>query len=106
MDLVELYIYVDDFFMEIEKLEIWDELLTLWQGRRRPNMMLSISEILTLNILRFSLRITELKSFHGLVVDRYAQEFPSTPNYVNFLKATNQSSPFIQIFLKYLLYIN
>ena len=31
MDLVELYTYGDDFFKEIEKLEIWDELLPLWQ---------------------------------------------------------------------------
>ena len=76
MDLVELYTYVDDFFKEIEKLEIWDELLPLWQGQRGPKKMVSISETITLNILRFSLRITDLKSFHRLVVDRHAQEFP------------------------------
>ena len=106
MDLVTLYTYVDDFFKEIQQLEIWEELLSIWQGKRGPKKKQSISETVTLNILRFTLRVKDLKTFHHLIVDRYSAEFSRIPNYENFLKATNKSSAFTQVFLKYLLYIN
>jgi hypothetical protein len=106
MELTALYTFIDDFFKEISTFECWTELKAKWLGSRGPKKKLSLSEIVTLNILRFQLRITDLKSFHRLVKERYSEEFPSIPNYENFLKATNKSAEFTLLIIKYLLYIN
>lgn len=106
MELTALYTFIDDFFKEISNFDIWMKLYSQWKNRRGPHKKLSISETVTLNILRFQLRITDLKSFHRLIKDRYSKEFPSIPNYENFLKATNKSSEFTLLIIRYLLYIN
>jgi len=97
---------VDDFYKEIREFECWKILKTKWLGSRGPKRKVSLSEIVTLNILRFQLRINDLKSFHRLVKDRYNGEFPNIPNYENFLKATNKSTELTSLIVEYLLYIN
>lgn len=106
MDLVALYTFIDDFFKEISSFDIWKMFYSEWHNKRGPQKKLSISETVTLNVLRFQLRITDLKSFHKLVIDRYSREFPTVPNYENFLKATNKSSKFTLLIIRYLLYVN
>lgn len=106
MELTALYIFIDDFYKEISTFECWDKLKAGWTGSRGPRKKLSLSEIVTLNILCFQLRITDLKSFHRLIKDRYYSEFPSVPNYENFLKATNKSAELTLLIVKYLLFIN
>ncbi len=106
MELTALYTTIDDFFKEIMKLKSWNELSKTWYGKRGPKRKLSLSETVTLNVLRFSIRITDLKSFHRLAKDKYNREFPNIPNYENFLKATNKSSELTLLFLEYLLNIN
>ena len=73
---------------------------------RGPRRMLSLSEVVTLNIIRFYMRIEDLKTFHKVAILYYKKYFPKIPNYENFLKATNKSGIFIWILLKYLLYKN
>jgi hypothetical protein len=60
---------------------------------------------MTLNILRFYLRVHDLKTFHRLVQNVYQEYFPGLPNYENFLKATNRSFPAIVVFMKYMLFL-
>jgi hypothetical protein len=81
-------------------------ILEQWQGKRGPKRRLSLAEVITRNILRFYLRVNDLKTFHKLVQDAYGSYFPGLPNYENFLKATNKSFLGILFFLKYLLYLN
>jgi hypothetical protein len=68
--------------------------LEQWNGERGPKRKLSLSEIMTLNITRFFIRVNDLKSFHRLLEVRYKDCFPGIPNYANFLKATNASASY------------
>ena len=52
MNITELYIIVDDFIKAIMQTEIWEDLYSKWQGKRGPKKKLSISEVVTLNILQ------------------------------------------------------
>ena len=106
MELTALYTFIDDFYKEISNFDIWNKLYSSWGNKRGPQKKLSLSEIVTLNILRFQLRIVDLKSFHRLIKDRYSREFPSIPNYENFLKATNKSAELSLLIIQYLLYVN
>ena len=106
LDITALYTFIDDFFKEISSMDHWKSIEHYWQGARGPKKNLSLSEVVTLNILRFYLRVTDLKSFHRLVKESYKREFPSIPNYENFLKATNKSAIFCSIFLQYLASVN
>jgi len=66
---------------------------------------LSLSEVITLNIIRFYMRIEDLKTFHKIAVSNLKKYFPTIPNYEYFLKATNRSGLFVWILFKYLLYL-
>jgi hypothetical protein len=61
---------------------------------------LSLAEVMTLNILRFSLCVHDLKAFHRLLQNAYREYFPALPNYENFLKVTNRSFPALVDFYK------
>jgi hypothetical protein len=74
--------------------------LDYWEGKRGPKKRLSLAELMTLNILRFSLRVHDLKTFHRLVQHAYKQYFPALPNYENFLTASNRSFPVIVVLQK------
>jgi hypothetical protein len=62
--------------------------------------------MVTLNLLRFHMRVQDLKTFHRIISVHYKRYFPQLPNYKNFLKATNRSGLFISLLLKYVLRIN
>jgi len=66
-------------------------------GRR-----LSLSEEVTLNIVRYIMRTKDLKTFHRIAKVFLIKYFPGIPNYENFQKATNRSLPFILILFRYL----
>jgi hypothetical protein len=81
---------------------MWDS----WKAQRGPQRQLTLSEVLTLNILRFHYHIFDLKAFVRLATCAYRPYFPRLPNYENFLKATNKSFPFTVLLLQYLLELN
>ena len=105
-DLIALYCFVDDFFQNFQHTDGFKILFQKWQGKRGPHCRLSISEVVTLNLVRFFLHIQDVKHFHKLVVSTYAALFPAMPNYENFLKATNKSCGFVLALLRYLIYLN
>jgi hypothetical protein len=63
-------------------------------------------EVVALNLLRFSMGVQVMKTFHRIVGTHYKRYFPELPNYENFLKAANRSVLFISMLVKYLLQLN
>jgi hypothetical protein len=104
--LITLYCFVDEFINMVMSFPVGKAILEQWQGKRGPKRQLSLAEVITLNILRFYLRVNDLKTFHRLVQNGYRSYFPGLPNYENFLKASNQSFVGVLVFLKYLLFLN
>ena len=59
-----LYTFIDDFFKSFFKTKLWKNLRHYWINKRGPKKKLSLSEVVTLNIIRFYLRTEDLKTFH------------------------------------------
>jgi len=104
--LTTLYCIIDDFINVLTSTAYGQKMLESWKAKRGPQRQLSLSEVLTLNILRFYYHIVDLKAFARLADCAYKAYFPRLPNYENFLKATNQSFPFTMVLLQYLLVLN
>lgn len=104
--LIKLYIIIDDFVKEFQRTKYWELLKHIWSGKRGPKKKLELSEVMTLNLFRYYLRIKDLKTFYAFVKNNCLEYFPCLPNYENFLKATNRSGIFIYLFLRYLLALN
>jgi len=81
-------------------------MLESWKPKRGPQPQLALSEVLTLNIMRFDFHIFDLKAFARLARNAYKPYFPRLPNYENILKAANRSLPFTVVLLEYLLLLN
>jgi hypothetical protein len=104
--LVTLYCIIDDFINALSKTGGGQKMLDSWKAKRGPQRRISLSEVLTLNILRFYYHIFDLKAFVRLAGNVYKAYFPRLPNYENFLKATNRSFPFTVLLLRYFLQLN
>ena len=104
--LTALYCVVDDFINTLLSTKAGKKMLESWKAKRGPQRHLSLSEVLTLNMLRFYFHIFDLKTFVRLAECAYKTYFPRMPNYENFLKATNRSFPFTVLLLEYLLLLN
>jgi hypothetical protein len=104
--LTTLYCIIDDYINTLLSTTDGQKMLGAWKAKRGPQKQLSLSEVLTLNILRFHFHIFDLKAFVRLAECAYKIYFPRLPNYENFLKATNKSFPFTVLLLQYLLLLN
>ena len=104
--LTTLYYIIDDFINTLEKTSDGQKMLESWKPKRGPQRQLALSEVLTLNIMRFDFHIFDLKAFTRLAHNAYKPHFPRLPNYENILKATNRSFPFTVVLLEYLLLLN
>lgn len=99
-----IYSIVYDFIKAIEQDVNFSFLLKNWNGKRGPKRRLSISQVISLNLLRFTIRIKDLTAFHRIV--KMMDLIPGMPNYENFLKASNKSFPIIALFMQFLLLQN
>ena len=104
--LITLYCIIGDFINALKSTAEGQKMLASWKAKRGPQRQLSLSEVLTLNILRFHIHIFDLKAFFRLLECSYKPYFPRLPNYENFLKAANRSFPFTVVLLRYLLELN
>jgi hypothetical protein len=104
--LISLYCVIDDFINTLAKTADGQRMLDSWKAKRGPQRQLRLSEVLTLNIIRFYFHIFDLKAFVRLAGCAYKAYFPRLPNYENFLKATNRSFPFTVLLLQYFLELN
>lgn len=105
-NLIELYCIVDDFFQRFVETKVGKKNLSEYYGKRGPKRQLSVSEVMTLNLVRILDRTGDLKTFHKNACVHYRQYFPGIPNYENFLKATNKAIGFIAAFFQVQLYLN
>lgn len=102
-ELTLLYTIIDDFFQSFFETILWQNIKCFWLNKRGPKKQLSLSEVVTLNMMRFYMRIEDLKTFHKIAVNQYKNYFPNIPNYENFLKATNKSAIFMLLVIRFLL---
>ena len=91
----QIYSIVEDFIKAVEQDKNFSFLLKNWNGKRGPKRRLSITQVISLNILRFTIHIKDLKAFHKII--KTMDLIPSMPNYENFLKASNKSFPVIAL---------
>ena len=61
---------------------------------------LSLSEIVTLNIIAVLGHFTDLKASHRNASLYLKKDFPKLTNYENYLKATNKSLSYLMIILQ------
>ena len=87
----QIYSIVNDFIKAVEQDKNFSVLLKNWNGKRGPKRKLSITQVISLNLLRFTIHIKDLKAFHRIV--KSMELLPDMPNYENFLKASNKSFP-------------
>lgn len=104
--LISLYCIIDDFINALANTTNGQKAMAFWNAKRGPQRQLSLSEVLTLNILRFYYHVLDLKAFVRLAENCYKSFFAGLPNYENFLKATNRSFPLTVLLLRYLLELN
>ena len=103
---ITLYCIIDDFINALAGTADGQKMLRSWKAKRGPQRQLSLSEVLTLNILRFYFHIFDLKAFVRLAGCACKAYFPRLPNYENFLKAANRPFPFTAPLLRYFLLLN
>ena len=104
--LTTLYCIIDDFINTLADTAEGRRMLDSWRAKRGPQRRLSLSEVLTLNVLRFYFHVLDLKAFARLAECAYKPYFPGLPSYENFLKATNRSFPFTVMLVRYFLLLN
>ena len=75
-ELTILYTFVDDFFQALFHSSLGEKLRHYWENKRGPKKKLSLSEVVTLNLLRFSMRVQDLKTFHRIAGTHYRRYFP------------------------------
>lgn len=102
-ELILLYTIIDDFFQSFYETKLWQCLKYFWLNQRGPLKKLTLSEVVTLNMMRYYMRIEDLKTFHKTIINQYNLYFPDVPNYENFLKATNKSAVFMLLIIRFLL---
>ena len=96
----QIYSIIDEFIKAVELDKKFSFLIKNWNGKRGPKRRLSITQVISLNILRFAVHIKDLKAFHRIV--KTMDLIPEMPNYENFLKASSRSFPVIALFMQFL----
>ena len=94
----QIYSIVNVFIKAVEQDKNFSVLIKNWNGKRGPKRKLSITQVISLNLLRFTIHIKDLKAFHRIV--KSMELLPDMPNYENFLKASNKSFPIIALFMQ------
>ena len=89
--IITLYCMADDFINTVIHYPLGKAIMAAWSGKWGPKRQLSLLEVITLTIMRFYLRVQDLKTFHRLVRTAYAGYFPHVPHYENVLKASKAS---------------
>ena len=88
-----IYSIVEDFVKAVEQEKKYSIFLEHWNGKRAPKRRLSITQVISLNLLRFTIHVKDLKAFHRIV--KVMDLIPDMPNYENFLKASNKAFPLL-----------
>lgn len=106
LTITSIFVIVDDFLQYFFKTDMYKNSKFIWENKTGTKKKLSLSEVVSLNIIRYFFRVGDLKTFHSMAISCLKEYFPNMPNYENFLKATNKSIFYLNIFLEFLLYVN
>jgi len=71
--LITLYCIIDDFINTLTKTSGGQKMLNSWKPKRGPLRQLSLSEVLSLNIMRFHFHMFDLKAFWRLAQCAYTE---------------------------------
>ena len=63
-ELIILFTFIDDFFQALFKSYLGKKLRHFWENKRGPKKRLTLSEVVTLNVMRFYMRVQDLKTFY------------------------------------------
>lgn len=101
--IIEIYFFVDELLKALSKTPFWKK-LPKWNAYKKGRKKgLSLSEVITLNIIGVLGHFSNLKAFHRNAAFCLKSYFPKLPNYENFLKATNLSFPYTVLIVQALL---
>ena len=100
----QIYGIVDNFVKAAWNDKNFSLLLKNWNGKRCPKRRLTVTQVISLNLLKFSMHIKALKAFHRIVKE--VDFIANMPNYENFLKASNKAFPIMALFMQLLLLQN
>lgn len=96
----QIYSIVYAFIKAVESNRDFSFLLKNWNGKRGQKRKFSAAQVISLNLLRFSMHVKDLKAFHRIV--KAADLIPGMPNYENFLKALDKSFPIAALLMRLL----
>lgn len=102
-NITETYFFVDELLKILKNSQFWDKLPKWNPYSKGKKKGLSLSEVITLNIIAVLGHFSDLKAFHRNAYLYLKKDFPKLPNYENFLKATNYSLPFLVLVMQLLL---
>jgi len=88
-NLEKSYCFIDNFVKSIEK-----NLLFSLEKRGRKST-LSVSELVTLGLLRMELKMESIKAFHAFIKLRFSKDFPKLPSYQQFCEGLTAAFPYI-----------
>ena len=75
--ITELFVFIDDFLKIYLSTQIGNQMyVTYWKNKRGFSKSLTLSEVVTLNLIRFYYNISDLKSFHRLLKNDLTKYFP------------------------------
>ena len=90
--LVSIFCEIDDFCKELNKNRSQLQLTGSSKGRRGPACCLSISEIMTIQILFQMVGYRNFKTFYtGFLQIYWKQYFPQLPSYQRFVELTHRA---------------
>ena len=90
--LVTIFCELDDFCKELDKNISHSLLSSPTKGPRGPNCCLSISEIMTIQILFQMIGYRNFKTFYtGFMQKYWAHYFPKLPSYTRFVELISRS---------------
>ena len=87
-NITELYSFVDNFIkLLIKKGKLYN---SYWINKNGREKILTLTQIITLNILRYYYNVANLKMFYKYIKNNLNKYFKKALKYENFLKSTNR----------------
>ena len=74
-----LFTFVDDFLQALFHAPFGKKLRHVRENKRGRKKKLALSEVVKLNLLRFSMQVQDLKTYHRIVVTHYRSFFLELP---------------------------
>jgi hypothetical protein len=101
--IVHIFVIIDDIIKNMQKFSRF-KMLPGIRLKPGPVSRLSISEIMSLAILKFKFKHQDWKSYYTFIQNHYHHLFPNLPHYANFMRHLKAALPSMLIIWKVLQY--